>query len=167
MWDLPKKATAMTHIRHILCPIDLSEHAEFVLTYAAVLAGKLDARITALYAYQLAWAPYPDDMPGDREQLEDVVRSACTRELREMALRCGHGGVRIEPTVKEGRPHEVIVEEARALGADLIVMGTHGRAGLPRVLLGSVAERVVRTSPVPVLSLHGPGTESETGEVAA
>lgn len=158
----------MPRIRHILCPVDLSEHAEFVLTYAAALAERLDARITALYAYQLAWAPYPDDAPGTREQLDAAVRGARTRELGDMAARCGHGGVRIEPVVKDGSPHVLILQEARDLGADLVVMGTHGRTGLPRALLGSVAERVVRTSPVPVLTVHRPGAvESEPSQPAA
>jgi nucleotide-binding universal stress UspA family protein len=151
----------MSRVRHILCPVDLSEYAEYALTYAAAMAERLDARLTALYAYQLAWAPYPDDATGNRERLDAGVRADRTHELRDMAARAAHGGLRVEAVVKEGRPHEVIVEEARSLGADLIVMGTHGRAGLPRMLLGSVAERVVRTSPVPVLTLHRPATGSD------
>ena len=144
----------MEGIRHILCPVDLSEQSEFALTYAVVLAGKLGARITALYAYQLAVPPYPDDAEPMIQRVDNVVRETRTRELGQMAERCGHGGVAIEPKLVQGVAHDTIVQQAQALGADLVVMGTHGRTGVERALAGSVAERVVRHATVPVLTLR-------------
>lgn len=154
----------MERIRHILCAVDLSEQSEFALTYAVLLAGKLNARVTALYAYQLAMPPYPEDAAPMIRRVDDVVRETRTRELEQMAERCGHGGVRIEPKVVQGIAHEQIVAEAKALGADLVVTGTHGRTGLPHFLLGSVAERVVRMCPVPVLTVPKPHAQAEGPE---
>ena len=65
-----------------------------------------------------------------------------------------HDGVAIEAVLKSGDPRDVVVETAKELGCDLIVIGTHGRRGIARALLGSVAESVLRTAPVPVLAIR-------------
>jgi nucleotide-binding universal stress UspA family protein len=88
--------------------------------------------------------PYPYVEKDRREQREKLAR-----ERIPAAVRC-------ETLVISGDPAERVLETARGLNADLIVMGTHGRKGLGHLVLGSVAERVVRESPIPVLTTHSP-----------
>jgi nucleotide-binding universal stress UspA family protein len=82
------------------------------------------------------------------------------RQLHDMVQRCVHGK-QVSVVVGEGSPAEEIVAQAKRLSADLIVIGTHGRKGLKHLLLGSVAERVLRSSPIPVLTLRKPGATQE------
>ena len=86
--------------------------------------------------------PYPDLEKESHEQLVKLARKRIP------------GTVRYETLVVNGWPGEAVLKAARDLDADLIVMGTHGRTGLSHLVLGSVAERVVRESPVPVLTAH-------------
>ncbi|MGD8861146.1 MAG: universal stress protein [Myxococcales bacterium] len=143
-------------VEHILCPVDFSDTSEFALTYAALLAKKLGARVTALHAFELGEGIYPDDAIPMRDNLMQQLGPDLDRRLSELAARCDHGAL-IETLRVEGAAHRVICEQAEALGVDLIVMGTHGRSGLAHALLGSVTERVLRTAPVPVLTVRKPG----------
>jgi nucleotide-binding universal stress UspA family protein len=143
-------------VEHILCPVDFSDTSEFALTYAALLAKKLGARVTALHAFELSEGVFPDDAIPMRDNLMQRLGPDLDRRLSELAERCGHGAP-ISTLRVEGSAHQMIVEQAEALGADLIVMGTHGRSGLAHMLLGSVTERVLRTSSVPVLTVRKPG----------
>jgi nucleotide-binding universal stress UspA family protein len=97
---------------------------------------------------------YPDgfyvELPGLREQLFDEA----TRRLEEMARRSAAAGIPATLEVAVGRPAPVMNEIAKARGTDLIVMGTHGRSGVAHLLIGSVAERVVRTAPCAVLTVR-------------
>jgi nucleotide-binding universal stress UspA family protein len=72
-------------------------------------------------------------------------------------IRCLPPEAKPVPVLAEGRSYVAIVEQAEQLGADLIVLGTHGRTGVAHALLGSVAERVVRSSPIPVITVRAPG----------
>ncbi len=138
--------------RKILCPIDLSEHSLAALDVALILVQQNDA---ALYLLNVApmpagaagfqpvpMDPYPIVEKDKREQLEKLARKRIPAE------------VRCKTIVTSGDPAEQVLETARDLDADLIVMGTHGRKGLGHLVLVSVAERVVRESPVPVLTAH-------------
>jgi nucleotide-binding universal stress UspA family protein len=141
----------MTVIHRILCPVDFSEGAEAALSYAVFLAGQLGAKIHVLHVYQLPIYALPDGalMPGPDYAVrlqEDVAKGLDTLLAR-------YPDVTIEKHVTEGIPHHCIVEQAKEVDAQLIVMGTHGRTGLEHFLVGSVAERVVRTSPVPVVTV--------------
>ncbi len=136
----------MQRIGRILIPTDFSPTADAALAYAAKLSAKTGA--AALIALHVVSPVY---------YLEAADLALLLREAREVAQRALD---RLRPVpsrtlLVNGVPHEAIVETARSVGADLIVMGTHGRSGLQRLVLGSVAENVLRHAPCPVLTLRG------------
>ena len=141
-------------ITRILVPTDFSADADAALTYALGLAQAFGASIEVLHVVQdpLAagvWSSevYSADVAG---LLINLVRDAEQR-LRNYAD--GHGGP-ITTEVRTGPAARAILDFARERAFDLIVMGTYGRTGLARVVMGSVAERIVRLAPCPVLTLR-------------
>jgi nucleotide-binding universal stress UspA family protein len=142
----------MTTIEHILVPTDFEEPAEAALTLALALAAKFDAKLTILH---VGWEPastyaaYAESLSWPMEDLEASAR----KELDAVVAAARKQLARVDSALVTGEPWQIILDTARVRTCDLIVMGTHGRRGLSRVFLGSVAERVVRFSPVPVLTL--------------
>jgi nucleotide-binding universal stress UspA family protein len=136
-------------ISKILVPYDFSEHSEKALSWAVGLAEKFDCRILALHVVQPP--TYPPMMTGfmDPSQFEVGLQEDAGKKLKDAAAR--EKKARIDTRVLVGEPFWDICRVAKDEKADLIVMGSHGRTGLAHVLLGSVAERVVRHSPCPVL----------------
>lgn len=140
--------------KKILCPVDFSAGSERALQKSEELARALGAEIEILHVYQLPVLALPDApvtvSPGF---VADLTHRA---ERAILPLRTGleARGIPTKSRLMEGAPADVIVARARELGAELIVMGTHGRSGFKRFLLGSTAERVVRTATVPVLTVH-------------
>jgi len=138
--------------RKVLCPIDFSDHSLAALNLALKVTQQNDAKL-----YLLNVAPVPagaagfQPVPMDAYPFHEEDRH---EELAELARERIPAAVRYETLVISGDPAERVLETVRGLAADLIVMGTHGHRGLTRLVLGSVAERVVRESPVPVLSVH-------------
>ena len=141
-------------IRHILFPHDFSETAESALTLALELARRLDGKITLLHAYEVAAYAYPEG-PAVSVEMAREIESGARKALEGVAARVRSAGVPVEVQVRQGVPWSEIVKAARELQVDLIAIGTHGRRGFARALLGSVAERVVRMAPCPVLTVHG------------
>ena len=137
--------------QHILVPIDFSEYADQALDYAIALGKPLQAHLTVLHVIHLTpWAmgDMVTSFPGTF--LEQVETEA--QQLMQASLgRVHDAGLQGETVIVHGVPFQVIIETAKDKGVDLIVMGTHGRTGLPHTLMGSVAEKVVRLSPCPVL----------------
>jgi nucleotide-binding universal stress UspA family protein len=144
----------MTPIRHILVPHDFGEPAQHAFDYATELAEKLGARITLVHAYEVPVYGFPDGVVLTTEMSGQIERAAHTA-LDGVAARGTRPGVDVKVELRQGPAWSEIDAAAKQLGADLVVMGTHGRKGVARALLGSVAEKVVRTSPVPVLTIHG------------
>ncbi len=138
--------------RKVLCPIDFSDHSLAALDLALKVTQQNDAEL-----YLLNVAPVPagaagfQPVPMDAYPFHEEDRH---EELAELARERIPAAVRYETLVISGDPAARVLETVRGLAADLIVMGTHGHRGLTRLVLGSVAERVVRESPVPVLSVH-------------
>jgi len=139
--------------RNILAATDFSETAERAAALAGTLARRFSADLHLLHVVVLIEDSTLD--AGGRDQLERllVTGEEARRELLEKSP-VNHDPSVTPHLVRGIDPDEVIVETASNLGCELIVMGTHGRRGLSHFLLGSVAERVVRTSPAPVLSLR-------------
>ena len=140
----------------ILLPTDGEPASKVALEHAVELADRYDARLHVLYvvdtaAYASFDAGAETIVSALRDQGEDAVES--TVETADAA------GVQTVSEVVSGSPHTEIVEYAANNGVDLVVMGTHGRTGLDRYLLGSVTERVVRTAETPVLTVHPPDAE--------
>jgi universal stress protein A len=141
-------------IRHILAPTDFSDYSKKALSDAFELAQIFGAKLSLLHV--LEPSPYLGEftLPTMGEDLlsdlERQARAALARVLPEAQ------NVQIEVTrsVVMGSPSLKIVETAEAEHVDLIVMATHGRTGLSHLLIGSVAERVVRTAPCPVLTIR-------------
>ncbi len=136
----------------ILVPTDGSREVERALEYAVEFARTHDATIRALYVVNAAGyggLPMETALGGISDALHEEGRAAVGR-IEELAP----AAVTVETTVLEGAPSRVIIEEADSAECDLIVMGTHGRGGIDRLLLGSVTERVVRRASVPVLTVQ-------------
>ncbi|MFW6051688.1 MAG: universal stress protein [Myxococcota bacterium] len=146
----------MTTISRILSPIDFSKTSEHALEYALNLAEGLGAEVHVLHVYQLPMYTMPDGALLAGPDVATRVLETSREALGEVVDRHAQRGVPIERHLTEGVPHAEIDRVAREVGADLIVMGTHGRSGLGHLLLGSVAERVVRSSAVPVLTVRHP-----------
>ena len=136
----------------ILLPTDGSAGMERVIDEATGLASTHEATLHALYVVNtasLSNLPMEASMEAVGESLRDEGETA----LRAVEQRAPDE-IRLRTATVEGAPAREIVDYAVQTGADLLVMGTHGRSGVDRLLLGSVAERVVRTSPVPVLTIR-------------
>jgi nucleotide-binding universal stress UspA family protein len=136
----------MSVIRTILHPTDFSEPAEAAFSIASVLAREHGARVIVLHVYP---------PPAFHGEVVDR-RHGYEADLWHLLDRYQGTGpaVRVEHRLIEGRAAEEIVRLAEEEGCDLIVMGTHGRRGLARLLLGSVAEAVSRRAPCPVLTVR-------------
>jgi nucleotide-binding universal stress UspA family protein len=143
----------MPTIRRILGPVDFSETSEHAADYATALARQLGASLHFVHAWQMPIYAFPD---GAVILGPDVVAKITTdlqRSLDAVVERHRDRELDVKAHLVEGIADREISRLAHELGADLVVMGTHGRTGLPHLLLGSVAERVVRTSHVPVLAV--------------
>lgn len=141
-------------VRTVLVPTDFSEDATRAADAAARVLGEApDRRLVLLHVYRypvvFGIAPQPVLATG----MEGVVESA-REEMARLAERLGARGLRVETRIAEGHPATRILEHAAEVGADVIAMGTHGRSGLDRLLLGSTAERVVSAAPCPVLTVR-------------
>lgn len=141
----------MINLKRVLVPIDFSETSEAALKYGIALARAFKAEIHLLHVPehpgQGAEAEYPlgifETMQNAaHDRLGKLLTAGETKELKpQLAMRLG-------------KPPAEIIRYAHEHGIDLIVMGTHGRQGVAHVLIGSVAERVVRGAPCPVLTVH-------------
>jgi nucleotide-binding universal stress UspA family protein len=141
--------------QHILVPTDFSEHADQALNYALELAGKLSARLTLLHVIQKPVAS-ARGMGVSLDPYFHQVELMASEAMNDHARRVHDAGIACDVAIEHGVPFQQIIDLANAKQVDLIVMGTHGRTGLQHFLLGSVAERVVRLAPCPVLVMRRP-----------
>jgi nucleotide-binding universal stress UspA family protein len=135
----------------ILVATDFSPPAEAAVQAAAALAQRLGAEVALFHAVEPPFAPYPDLAAVSLQTLESSIRSSVEAQLQKVAARLCEAKLTVSTTILTGVPERVIPMQAREVGASLIVIGTHGRRALPRLLLGSVAERTVLEAPCPVL----------------
>jgi nucleotide-binding universal stress UspA family protein len=142
-------------IERILVPHDFSETADAALAMALDLAEKMRARVTILHAYEVPTYVFPESVVATAD-LVGQIRGAAEEALANLKERTQRPGVQVDTTLRQGVAWSEINQAAKELGSDLVVMGTHGRRGFSRALIGSVAEKVVRTAPCPVLTVHGP-----------
>jgi universal stress protein A len=138
--------------KHILVPTDLSEGAEQALAYACELARTLDAEVHLLNVVSIPALGVPElGVALTSSVIDQLVIENQTAIEQLAATKCNARVGRL--LIKAGDPRDTINRTAIELGIGLIVMGTHGRRGITRALLGSVAETVVRTAPCPVLTV--------------
>ena len=146
-------------LKRILVPLDFSPHAQRALRYAAGLARLFQSELVLLHVTEPV--VYPSDFgyaPLPTNEFEETFRRDACERLEELARAQAGAGVKAEAVLRLGKPYVEITTAAKELGADLIVITTHGYTGLTHVVLGSTAERVVRHAPCPVLVVR----ESET-----
>lgn len=149
----------MSDIRTILVPVDFSDCSRVAVERASILAKKLGASLHVLHVWELPEVLPPGANEGAYAgQLLGMVEGFAGTRLRELVEEVRGRGIAVDGSFLEmGSPWRTIVRFAEDGRYDLIVMGTHGRRGLTRALLGSVAEKVVRCSHLPVLAVHGDG----------
>lgn len=126
-------------IREILFPTDFSEPSQYAGQYAAALARKLGASLHVLHVLVFG---------SERKSAEAQLKAFVSGEDFQ--------GLRLSTTLTSGEPADEVIVRAAAHGTDLVVMGTHGRTGLSRAILGSVTEKVIRQAPRPVLAIRHP-----------
>ena len=148
------EATTDVTPKTILVPTDLGEGAETALEYACDFARPFGARIHMVSALAIPAFGVPELGVAMAGSVVEDMMADTLHGLEALIERNKHRGAFAKPMLKSGDPVDIINETAAEVGADLIVMTTHGRTGVARWLLGSVAELVVRTSPVPVLTIH-------------
>jgi nucleotide-binding universal stress UspA family protein len=140
----------------VLVPVDFTETSDRALEYAIELARRFEARVTVMHAYQIPVYGFPDAAYITSAELAAQISAAAQKRLDEIVESHKTAGVEMIAVLRDGVAWEEINAIASETHADLIVIGTHGRRGLSRALLGSVAENVIRTSTLPVLVIHGP-----------
>ncbi len=147
----------MSRFRRILHPTDFSRASGAAFARAMALAKADRAELLVVHVLTPALPMVGDGYvsPKVYEEMEASARAAGKKHLDRLVAKAKRAGVRARGVLLEGVPHERIVRAARAQRADLVVMGTHGRTGLARFFLGSVAERVVAMAGCPVLTVRG------------
>ncbi len=141
-------------IKKILCAVDLSEHSAQVADYALLFAKTLGAEVEVVYV-----APTLSQYTGFKVPQSDIhafVGEIVSGAQASMNAFCAEQfeGLNVTNEILVGYASDEILAKARRDGVDMIIMGTHGRKGIDRILFGSVAEKVVKNSPVPVLTIR-------------
>ena len=137
--------------QHVLVPIDFSPDADEALTEAMELAQALKARLTLLHVIHLVPLTVGDVPPFYLDNYLEELENDAQQQMQTVLDRVHRAGLQGDSAIVHGIPFQAIVDMARDKKVDMIVMGTHGRTGLPHALIGSVAEKVVRLAPCPVL----------------
>jgi len=140
-------------LSRILAPTDLSEASVRAPELAAELAQAAGPASLCLLHSDFIPPALRTLLGGDLEPPSEALDLRLREELRRAAAELERPGLEVSTLLRRGRPEEVIVEVAREMRADLIVLGTHGRTGLGHLALGSVAERVLRSAPCPTLTV--------------
>lgn len=146
----------MIHLNRILVPTDFSGTSEAALRYGVALARAFKAQLHLLHV---------PEHPGEAAEIEypiglfENMQNAANDRLGHLLPEAEARELRPECAMRLGKPTDEIVRYAAEHEMDLIVMGTHGREGVTRAVLGSVAEKVVRRAPCPVLAVHNPERE--------
>lgn len=144
----------MVSFKKIVCALDLSDLSERVAQYAISLAKAYDGEIIVIYAtppmnQYAALDVHPNAIEGFMTEI-----AAKAKKQMEKTMTTLFAGLKASALIESGSPAEEIVRVAQENKADVIVMGTHGRKGVDLILFGSVAEKVVKSSKTPVLTIH-------------
>ena len=140
-------------------PVDFSTDSLRAAEYAKNFAAPFGAQLVLLHVIEPIYYASPADMYAASPNLALLIeeqRKAAQAQLEQLAQKLSGQGAKVQTLLKSGSPAQVIADTAKRIKADLIVMATHGRTGLAHVLLGSVAERVVRLATCPVLTVRRP-----------
>ena len=145
----------MEDFKKILFPVDLSESSEKIVPYVQIIAKKFQAKIHILFVARLfehltnIYVPYPSI-----SQFEEEIKEGAQKRLYELIDEHFKEFPNAKGAVVSGDASEEIINYVKTNGIDLVIMGTHGRKGLNEAIFGSVSDRVVKTSPVPVMVVN-------------
>jgi nucleotide-binding universal stress UspA family protein len=146
----------MLNLQRIVVAVDFTETSDKAFDFAIQLAEKFGASVTAVHAFEIPVIGFPDGALVATADIASRIQEAGKQGL-DAAVKARQGGtVKVDGILREGVAQEEVRAVSEQLKADMIVIGTHGRKGLARALLGSVAENIVRTVKIPVLTIHGP-----------
>jgi nucleotide-binding universal stress UspA family protein len=148
-------------IKHILCATDFTETSARAIDYAASLAKGLNVPVTVVHAYEIPVYGFPDGALIATAEITQRITQAAQEALDKTVKDLVSRGVEAKGVLRTGAPWDEVISVGQEQKADMIIIGTHGRKGLARALLGSVAENVIRTSTIPVLVIHGPRDEKK------
>ena len=144
----------MQSIKKIVCALDLSQHSALVAEYAVTMAKAFDAEVLVVYAApaltQYVGFHVP---PSSIENFVGEIVAGAEKTMQDFVAE-HFKGVTAVGKVVNGYAAEEILNLVESSGADLIIMGTHGRKGIDRILFGSVAEKIVKSSPIPVMTVR-------------
>jgi len=159
----------MFDYRTILCPTDFSEHSDAALARAEDLAHRLDAELILLHVVEPLLVPVEYGLPPAVIEYEDAASARARDYLDAAAVALKSRGVRARTLVVTGTASEQIVQVVQRERIGLVVLATHGRTGLKHALLGSTAERVVRSCPCAVMTvkLAEPARSAATAKTGA
>ncbi len=143
----------MNNYKNLLCPVDFSDISSHALQIAINLALRFRAGLHVIHVFQLPASAFPEGVYEAPDDMETKIEDQLLNRLNEFVNNINTQKTNITTGIYEGIPHVEIVRSADENNTDMIIIGTHGRTGLSQVLLGSVAERVIRTSSIPVLSV--------------
>jgi nucleotide-binding universal stress UspA family protein len=152
-------------LKRVLVPVDYSEPSADVLRYGAEVARRLGASLSVVHVWECMPHAPADLMVKGRDgklrRLDDVIRDNADNEMRQFLENAAlPAGLDVESKLLSGEAAQCILKELASGAYELLVMGTHGRGGVKQLVLGSVAEKIVRTSPVPVIVVPSPRTGS-------
>jgi nucleotide-binding universal stress UspA family protein len=145
--------------KKILCPVDFSEFTKDVITCAADISKQYGAELHVLHVIPnlTYFTPYESFLtPENLVAMEKNIQDEVDRDFKKVL---GEVGIDVRKVVRTGGAFVEIIDYAKTEGIDLIVMGTHGRSGIEHILIGNVAEKVVRKSPCPVMTIRPRGKE--------
>jgi len=145
--------------KKILCPVDFSQFTQEVINYAVDLAKKYGAELHVMHVVpnMTYFTPYesfltPENLVAIERNIQDEVENDFAKLLKDQ-------NVPTKKVIRTGVPFVEIIDYAKSESIDLIVMGTHGRGSIEHILIGNVAEKVVRKSPCPVMTIRPKGKE--------
>ncbi|HDT12542.1 MAG TPA: universal stress protein [Candidatus Marinimicrobia bacterium] len=149
-------------IKKILLTTDFSEYANYALSYATEFARTFNAEIGLLHVIEPIIAPTDFTWENyDIAELEKKSREYTQQSLEKIIREKIPEGIKAYPVIRYGRSFEEIIRYSKEDAYDMIIMSTHGLTGISHLLFGSTAEKVVRKSPIPVLTVRDPGHKFE------
>jgi len=148
----------MINIRTVLCPVDYSIYSEKALNYAIEISLKFQAKLYLLHVLDIRFldANNPELPTLHTANITNETIDALKSRLLKSVTEEIKGKISVEAIVIQGIPFTEIIKASKEYNVDLIIIGTHGRTGLAHIIMGSVAEKIVRKAPCPVLSIRHP-----------
>ncbi len=154
----------MIHLSRILCPTDYSATSQNAVRYAVEFAWKVGAHVRFLHILPSGTVPEKTVDTSGIPPVEQEDDDALPEQFTHLLMAEKKKGLNADIRILKGEAPKVIAEQASSWGADLIIMGSHGRTGLQRIIMGSVAEEVFRSSDIPVLLVKEPAAAKITIE---